>query len=56
MSEQTPIPSSAKQLRQLYNVSNATWWRWLNKLNIRSNAKVYTPKEIELITTHLGPP
>lgn len=50
------LPNSAKELRQLYTVCRVTWWRWLQDLGIRKHAKVYTPKEIEIITTHLGRP
>lgn len=52
------LPNSAKELRLLYNVSKPTWSAWLDAIRdqVRPNAKIYTPKEIKAITTHLGEP
>lgn len=51
-------PNTAKELRQLYNVTSDTWTKWLKPLRhvIPKNTKVYTPKQVQAIIEHLGEP
>lgn len=49
---------SAKELRAKYGVCVTTWSRYLKPLRdqIPEYTKVYTPKQVKLITDHLGEP
>jgi len=47
-----------KELRMLYGVSGPTFLKWLNKIPDFNHldAKVFTPKEVEIIIIHCGTP
>lgn len=50
---------SPKQIKRLYNVGTKTWLSWLKPIKETIGAlegKVYTPKQIQVIVSHLGEP
>lgn len=52
--------SSAKELRDAYNVSTNTWTVWIKPLIkekiIKPYTKIYTPKQVQAIKNLLGEP
>lgn len=45
-------------MRELYEVSRNTWWKWEKSVpNLGEyRGREYTPHQIKLIVNHLGPP
>jgi hypothetical protein len=54
--EPIKYPTSAKELRILYDVSSKTWRGYIASLGIPLYRKKYLPDEVEKIIARLGRP